>query len=94
MLLLASRARKRYAPAARLVYECLDIHRLLLSTRFDGALLRFLETRLWDEVDLLLTSSPAFVRNYFAPRRFCGPSQNCRKQGSAIGGRSTAAFLL
>ena len=73
MLLLAAHARKRYAPAARLVYECLDIHRLVLSTRFDGALLRFLETRLWDEVDLLLTSSPAFVRNYFAPRDFAGP---------------------
>ena len=73
MLLLAARARKRYAPAARLVYECLDIHRLLLSMRFDGALLRFLETRLWGEIDLLLTSSPAFVRNYFAPRHFAGP---------------------
>jgi len=73
MLVLAAHARKRYAPAARLVYECLDIHRLQLSTRFDGALLRFLETRLWDEVDLLLTSSPAFVRSYFAPRDFTGP---------------------
>lgn len=73
MLFLASRARKRYAPSARLVYECLDIHRLQLSTRFDGVLLRFLETRLWNDVDLLLTSSPAFVRNYFAPRRFPGP---------------------
>jgi succinoglycan biosynthesis protein ExoL len=73
MLVLAARARKRYAPDARLVYECLDIHRLLLSPWFDGALLRFLESRLWDEVDLLLTSSPAFVRNYFARRNFAGP---------------------
>ena len=73
MLVLASLARKRYAPAARLVYECLDIHRLQLSLRFDGALLRFVETRLWGEVDLLFTSSPAFVRNYFAPRNFAGP---------------------
>jgi hypothetical protein len=35
--------------------------------------LRFIESRLWREVDLLLTSSPAFVRNYFFPRQFRGP---------------------
>jgi succinoglycan biosynthesis protein ExoL len=73
MLLLAARARKRYAPLATLVYECLDIHRLLLSSRPDGVLLRFLESRLWRDVDLLLTSSPAFLRNYFGPRGFAAP---------------------
>ena len=31
MLIIASRARNLYAPRAALVYECLDIHRLLLS---------------------------------------------------------------
>src|SRR5262245_38306198 len=30
MLALASRARRHFAPTARLIYECLDIHRLLL----------------------------------------------------------------
>jgi succinoglycan biosynthesis protein ExoL len=73
MLLLAARARSRFAPAARLVYECLDIHRLLLSNDPGGRLLRFIETRLWKSVDLLLTSSPAFVRNYFTPRDFPAP---------------------
>jgi succinoglycan biosynthesis protein ExoL len=70
MLALAVRARNMYAPKARIAYECLDIHRLLLSNRPDGRMLRLLETKLWDNVDLLLTSSPGFVRNYFGPRGF------------------------
>jgi succinoglycan biosynthesis protein ExoL len=70
MLTIAARARKRHAPRARLVNECLDIHRLLLSPRLEGALLRWIEARLWRGVDLLLTSSPAFIENYFEPRGF------------------------
>jgi succinoglycan biosynthesis protein ExoL len=70
MLLVAARARARHAPSARLIYECLDVHNLLVSDTFVGYLLRSLESRLWREVDLLVTSSPAFVRHYFAARRF------------------------
>ena len=73
MLTLAIRARKLHAPMAAVVYECLDIHRMLLSKRLEGRLLRSLETRLWREVNLLLTSSPAFVHNYFVPRGFRSP---------------------
>ena len=73
MLMIATRARKLYAPAASLVYECLDIHRMLLSGRISGTLLRALESKLWQQVDLLLTSSPAFIRNYFVPRSFPAP---------------------
>ena len=73
MLVLAAEARKRYAPRAKLVYECLDIHRMLLATRADAALLRVFESRLWRQVDLLITSSPGFVRNYFTPRGFTAP---------------------
>jgi succinoglycan biosynthesis protein ExoL len=72
MLAIATRARKRYAPGARLVYECLDIHNVMISDNLIGHLLRSLESRLWEDVDLLVTSSPAFVRNYFAARRFNG----------------------
>jgi hypothetical protein len=72
-LVLAVRARELYAAKAAVVYECLDIHRMLLSNRPDGYLLRSLETKLWRDVDLLLTSSPAFVRHYFVPRRFPAP---------------------
>jgi hypothetical protein len=73
MLVLAIRARKMYAPTAAVVYECLDIHRLLLSQDLKGRLLRSIESRLWGRVDLLLTSSPAFIQNYFVPRGFRSP---------------------
>ena len=73
MLVIAARARRRFAPGAKLIYECLDIHRMLLSKRLDGRLLRMLESRLWRDVDLLLTSSPAFIKNYFIPRNFPSP---------------------
>ena len=70
MLVLAVRARNRFAPSIPVVYECLDIHRLLLSRGPVGRGLRFVEDSLWRQTDLLLTSSPAFIRNYFAPRKF------------------------
>jgi succinoglycan biosynthesis protein ExoL len=73
MLVLANRARKLYAPRAALVYECLDIHRMLLSDGAIGATIRLLESRLWQNVDLLLTSSPAFIENYFKQRGFAAP---------------------
>ena len=73
MLAIAASARRRYAPTARLVYECLDIHRMLTSKHADGKLLRLFKSLLWRDVDLLLTSSPAFVRHYFAPRGFPAP---------------------
>jgi succinoglycan biosynthesis protein ExoL len=73
MLFLAIRVRKLYTPEATVVYECLDIHRMLLSNRLGGSLLRLLESKLWRDVDLLLTSSPAFIRNYFTPRGFPSP---------------------
>jgi succinoglycan biosynthesis protein ExoL len=73
MLVLAVRARRLYAPEAAVVYECLDIHRVLLSKRLGEKLLRLLESNLWRDVDLLLTSSPAFIRNYFTPRGFRSP---------------------
>jgi hypothetical protein len=70
MLLLAVRARNHFAPGSPVIYECLDIHRLLLSASPVGHVLRLLEDSLWRQTDLLLTSSPAFIRNYFAPRKF------------------------
>jgi succinoglycan biosynthesis protein ExoL len=73
MLVLAARARQRYAPHATLVYESLDIHSSLLSHELPGGILRLIESTLWRDVDILLTSSPAFVRNYFLPRRYYGP---------------------
>src|SRR6185437_5474763 len=64
MLALASRLR-RWAPSAPLVYECLDIHRLMLRGDFVGGLLRVLERMMGRRSALLVTSSPAFLREYF-----------------------------
>lgn len=91
MLVPAIRARKRYAPQATVVYECLDIHRMLLSNRLHGRLLRLLESKLWRDVDLLLTSSPAFVRNYFVPRGFPSPIRLVENKVLMIGERETGA---
>lgn len=73
MLLLAARARRRYLPNAPLIFECLDIHRLLLRSNLIGRFLRTIETRLIEQVDLILTSSPRFVGEYFKPRNLNPP---------------------
>jgi len=65
MLLLGARARRRFAPQASLVYEALDIHRLLLKKSVLGKAMRWLERALLRGVDLLIVSSPAFLREYF-----------------------------
>lgn len=64
MLAIAARVRgaKRSIP---LVYESLDIHRLLLGSGLVSRLLRGLEGWLSRKASLLITSSPAFVENYF-----------------------------
>jgi succinoglycan biosynthesis protein ExoL len=73
MLFLAAKARRRYAPNAALLFECLDIHRLLLRSDPSGQILRWIETRLVNDVDLILTSSPRFVSEYFKRRNFHRP---------------------
>lgn len=61
------------APGQRIVFECLDIHRLLLSPGAAGRALRAVERRLLRRVDLIITSSPAFDQRYFKARqRFVG----------------------
>jgi succinoglycan biosynthesis protein ExoL len=64
MLALASRLR-RWAPDAPLVYECLDIHRLMLRGDPAGRLLRAIERLIGRRAALLVTSSPAFLNEYF-----------------------------
>lgn len=66
MLVLAARIRRR---RQRLVYECLDIHRKMIGGGLVSAGLRALERRLLRSSSLLVTSSPAFIREYFLPRQ-------------------------
>jgi succinoglycan biosynthesis protein ExoL len=57
-----------------LVYECLDIHRLMLSDGLVGRLLRAWERFLLHRCALVLTSSPAFIGEYFEKvQGFGGP---------------------
>lgn len=65
-LVLARRVRR---PGQRLVYECLDIHRLLLGRGLASRLLRRIERWAMRGVDLLVLSSPSFLSEYFADRR-------------------------
>ncbi|WP_298434756.1 glycosyltransferase [uncultured Jannaschia sp.] len=66
MLALAGPLRRGFGagPPIRLIYEVLDIHRLLVGTGRSSRLLRRIERRLCREIDLLLLSSPAFAREY------------------------------
>jgi succinoglycan biosynthesis protein ExoL len=66
MLVLAALARRRFALNAQLVYECLDIHRMMVSPSAVGATLRAVEGQLLRSCDLLVVSSPAFVREHFS----------------------------
>ncbi|WP_234902619.1 glycosyl transferase family 1 [Agrobacterium larrymoorei] len=68
MLALARRANAIYGGDVPVVYECLDIHRLLLNDGLPGNLLNSAQRYFARGARLLITSSPAFVENYFTPR--------------------------
>lgn len=65
MLSLASRLRSFWQGQPAIVYECLDIHRLMLREDLVGQAMRRAEQHWGRQAALLLTSSPAFLRNYF-----------------------------
>jgi len=67
MLALARRAEAAFQTGVPIVYECLDIHRLVLRGDLVGKTLRGAERYLARDVKLLVTSSPAFIANYFKP---------------------------
>lgn len=58
---------EKSAKRPRLVYECLDIHRVMIGKGVRAKALRALERALMGGVDRLMVSSPAFVRHYFEP---------------------------
>jgi hypothetical protein len=69
MLLIAARARDRYARGARLVYECLDIHEAMVGNGVKGRALRALEGLLLRRTDRVIISSAAFQTFYFDPKQ-------------------------
>ena len=66
MLVLAAMVRRWIAPTAPLVFECLDIHRLMLTHHPVSVGLRMLERHLLRSCSMLAVSSPAFLTNHFA----------------------------
>ena len=68
MLALARRASAIFGRDVPVVYECLDIHRLLLNEGAVGKLVNGAQRYFARNAKLLITSSPAFVSHYFAPR--------------------------
>ena len=52
-----------------LIYEVLDIHRLMVGDGLAAKSLRWFERRLCREIDRLIVSSPAFLRAYFEPHK-------------------------
>jgi len=65
MLSLAARLQDFWSGQPALAYECLDIHRLMLRADAVGRAMRGAERHWAQRAGLLLTSSPAFLRNYF-----------------------------
>jgi len=93
MLALANRAQRLFGGDAPIVYECLDIHRLLLREDAIGRGMRAAERTLARQASLLLTSSPAFLRQYFEPRgQFAGPIMLLENKVLALG--TTAAEVV
>lgn len=67
MCLLALAARLVAGRRLPVVYEVLDVHRLMTGPGIAGAVLRWCERRLLRRVDLLVVSSPGYMENYFEP---------------------------
>lgn len=64
MLVIARALQRRMGGRPRLVYEILDLHRLLTARGPLPQSLRLIEARLGRSVDLAITSSPAFVTRH------------------------------
>lgn len=65
MLLLAHVVRLRSPVKIPVIYECLDVHRLMLGRGLPAVLLRHVERILMKASSGLITSSPAYVTEYF-----------------------------
>lgn len=68
MGLLFSRTRPK------VVYECLDVHAAMTKTSITGKIIRWIERKVLARSDLLVVSSPGFIREYFTPvQNYQGP---------------------
>lgn len=67
LLAVAIAARAMVRPKPPVIYECLDIHDLMTNPGLKGRVTRALERALLARTSALIISSPAFLREYFAP---------------------------
>ncbi|RFB05077.1 glycosyltransferase [Parvularcula marina] len=65
MLTVAIAARRDARSHAPVIYETLDIHRMLTNKGTPYEMLRKIERRLMRNVSMIVTSSPAYEREYF-----------------------------
>lgn len=72
MLVLAVALTRIAGSRARIVYECLDIHRLALSRGPIGAMVRAVERACLKHAAMVVTSSPAFEHHYFRETQHYG----------------------
>ncbi len=70
MLAIAVATARHMRRRPAIVYEVLDIHRTLLSAAPSGMVLRSVERVLMQNAALLVTSSPAFLANFFQVHQF------------------------
>ncbi|MEM7767274.1 MAG: glycosyl transferase family 1 [Pseudomonadota bacterium] len=68
MLATAFLAKRKRKLAAPVIYECLDVHRLMVRKDPIGMALRIIERALLKRSRALVVSSPGFLKNYFEPR--------------------------
>ncbi|WP_174300237.1 glycosyl transferase family 1 [Caulobacter sp. S45] len=74
MLAIAVGVKRRTRRPIRLVYECLDIHRLMFRSSWAGRVMRSVERRLLAHVDIIIVSSGAFRDRHFRGRQgWSGP---------------------
>lgn len=66
-LLLALLSRALFRSRARLIYEILDVQPAFVRPGLRGRFLRLIERTCLDKIELLVVSSPGFVRNYYEP---------------------------
>ena len=71
MLAIAVRVKRKLKLDIPVIYECLDVHRLLCRTDLVGKTLRGVERRLLRASSALVVSSPAFLEHHFE-RHYAG----------------------
>ncbi len=68
MLATAFLAKRKRGLGTPVIYECLDVHRLMVRNDPVGLGLRAIERSLLSRCQALVVSSPGFLANYFEPR--------------------------